>query len=211
MTAHLTEEEQVEALKKWWKENGKATIAGVVLGLGGVLGWQAWSQHQQTTAEQASAQFQQLVMASNVGAAESVAKQAELLMSKFEGSSYAVFAAFNLARQHLEAGDSASARGQLAWALANSPEPSVQQIARLRLARLMLSEGDVDGATRLAAEAPADGFSGEFAHLRGDIALAKNDKQSAREFYQEALANKVGNADLVQMKLDDLAVPSATP
>ena len=211
MTAHLTEEEQVEALKTWWKENGKATVVGVVLGLGGVLGWQAWTQHKATTSEQASAQFQQLVMASNTGASESAAKQAELLIAKFEGSSYAVFAALNLARVQLEQGDSAAARGQLAWALANSSDQSLQQIARLRLARVMLSEGALEGAARLAAEAPADNFAGEFAQLRGDIALAKNDKESARSSYQEALANNVSNTDLVQMKLDDLAVPDVTP
>lgn len=211
MSAHLTEEEQVEALKAWWKENGKATVIGVVLGLGGMLGWQAWTQHQATTAEQASARFQQLIMASNTGAAESAVKQAELLITKFEGSSYAVFAALNLARVQLEQGDSAAARGQLAWALANSADKSLQQIARLRLARLMLSDGDLEDAARLAAEAPADNFAGEFAQLRGDIALAGNDKESARSSYQEALANEVGNSDLVRMKLDDLAVSDVMP
>ncbi|HEC15315.1 MAG TPA: tetratricopeptide repeat protein [Sedimenticola sp.] len=211
MTAHLTEEEQVEALKKWWKENGKAAVAGVVLGLGGILGWQAWTQHQQTTAEQASAQFQQLLMAVRTGAGDSVIKQGELLISRFEDSTYAVFAALAMARQYLEQGDSVSARGRLAWALANSDDPSVQQIARLRLARLMLNEGDLEGAARLADEAPADNFAGEFAQLRGDIAMAGNDRESARGYYREALAKEVGNADLVRMKLDDLAVPAGTP
>ncbi|MFC1602738.1 YfgM family protein [Pseudomonadota bacterium] len=206
MSAYQSDEEQVEALKKWWQENGKAAIAGVVLGVGGIFGWQAWTQHQTTIAEQTSAQFQQLGMAINTGNKDSAAKQAELLISKHGKSAYAQFAALSMARQHLEQGDVAAAQKQLAWAIANSSEPAIKQIARLRLARIKLSEGDVAGAAKLVNEASKDAFAGEFAQLRGDIALANNDKETARKSYQEALENNVSNTELVQMKLDDLAV-----
>lgn len=206
MSAYQTDEEQVEALKKWWKENGKASVAGVVLGLGGIVGWQAWTQHQKTTAEQASAQYQQLSMAIATGVTASAAKQAELLISQHDKSAYAQFAALNIARQHLEQGDVAAAQEQLSWVVNNSSEPAVKQIARLRLARIKLSEGDVTGAAKLASEASKDAFAGEFAQLRGDIALANSDKAAARKAYQAALDNNVSNAELVQMKLDDLAV-----
>ena len=206
MSAYQSDEEQVEALKKWWQENGKSAMAGVVIGLGGVLGWQAWTQHQTTTAEQASAQYQQLSMTINTGATESAAKQAELLISKQGKSAYAQFAALSMARQHLEQGDIAAAQSQLAWAIENSSEPAIKQIARLRLARIKLSEGDGPGAAKLVSEASKDAFAGEFAQLRGDISLANSDKEAARKAYQEALDNNVGNAELVQMKLDDLAV-----
>jgi len=206
MSAYQSDEEQVEALKKWWSENGKATIAGVVLGLGGIVGWQAWTQHQISIAEQTSAQYQQFSMAINMGNKESAAKQAELLISKQGKSAYAQFAALSMARQHLEQGNAEAAQKQLSWVIENSSEPAIKQIARLRLARIKLSEGDTAGAAKLANEAPKDAFSGEFAQLRGDIALANNDKEMARKLYREALDNKVGNTELVQMKLDDLAV-----
>jgi len=206
MSAYQSDEEQVEALKKWWNENGKATIAGVVLGVGGIFGWQVWTQHQTTIAEQASAQFQQLSMAINTGNVESATKQAELLVTKHGKSAYAQFAALAMARQHLEQGNAADAQKQLAWVIANSSEPAVKQIARLRLARIKLSEGDIAGAAKLANEAPKDAFVGEFAQLRGDIALASNDKEAARQSYRDALDNNVSNVELVQMKLDDLAV-----
>ncbi len=204
MSAYQSDEEQVEALKVWWKENGKSTIAGVVLGLGGLIGWQAWTQHQATSAEQASIQYQQLTMALSIGATASAAKQAELLISQHDTSSYAQFAALNIARQHLEQGDSSAAQNQLAWTLEKSSEPAIQQVARLRLARIKLSEGDSAGAAKLVNEAPRDAFAGEFAQLRGDIALANSDKEAARRAYQAALENNVGNVELVQMKLDDL-------
>jgi len=206
MAAYQTEEEQVEALKKWFKENGKPMLAGIVLGLGGLLGWEAWSQHQLTTAEQTSSQYQQLSVAINSGAIESAAKQAELLISNHGDSVYAVFAALDMARQHLLQGNAAAARGQLQWALINSKDDGLQQVARLRLARLLLSEGDVADAAKLAEEVGVASFSGEIAQLRGDIALANSDKAAARKAYQEALDSNVGDTKLVQMKLDDLAV-----
>ncbi len=211
MSTHLSEEEQVEALKNWWKQNGQSAVVGVILGLGAVLGWQGWTQHQKTTSEQAGLQFEQLSLASARGMVDSAVKQAELLKVQFEGSSYAVYAALELARLKLEQGDTAAAREQLEWVLANSSEQPLQQIARLRLARLLLSEGDAAGAQRLVGEAPVDAFAGEFAQLQGDIALANNDQAGARQAYQEALAQNVGDAQLVQMKLDDLAAAPANP
>lgn len=206
MTAYQTEEEQIEALKKWWQENGKAAVAGIVLGLGGVLGWQAWSQHQQNIAEQASAKYEQLSLAGSQGSADSAIKQAELLISEFGETPYAIFAALDLARLYGEQGNSAAAKQRLQWVMDNSSEQGLQQIARLRMARLLLSEGDLGGAQKLVEVAPADSFAGEFAQLRGDIAVAGNDPEAARKAYEQALASNVGNVDLVQMKLDDLAV-----
>lgn len=211
MTAYQTEEEQVEALKKWWKENGKAAIAGVVLGIGGIFGWQAWSQHQQNIVEQASAKYEQLGQAIQQGAADSAIKQAELLITEGQGTAYAYFAALDLARLRLGQGDVPGARAQLEWVLNNAKEQPLQQVARLRIARLLLSEGDLDGAQRMADGASKDSFSGEFAQVRGDIAVAKSDRDAARKAYEEALANNVGDSDLVQMKLDDLAVSTANP
>lgn len=211
MSAHLSEEEQVDALKNWWKQNGQSALVGIILGLGGVLGWQGWTQHQKTTAEQAGQQFEQLSIAAARGPVDSAVKQAELLKVQFEGSTYAVYAALELARLKLEQGDGAAAREQLQWVLTSSDDQPLQQIARLRLARLLLGEGDTAGAQRLVTEAPADAFAGEFAQLQGDIALAKDDQEGARRAYQEALAKNVGDAALVQMKLDDLAASPVTP
>jgi predicted negative regulator of RcsB-dependent stress response len=211
MTAYQTEEEQVEAIKKWWKENGKSAVAGIVLGVGGVLGWQTWNQHQHNVATQAAVKYEQMVQASDLATFDSAIKQAELLISQYEGSAYAVFAAFELARLHQAQGEAGAARQQLEWVLNNTGEQALQQIARLRLARLLLSKGDADGAQRLIDAAPVDSFAGEFAQLRGDVALAKSDPEAARKAYREALAADVGNPDLVQMKLDDLAVSVANP
>jgi len=201
---NLSEEEQVEALKKWWKENGRSMIVGVVLGLGGVFGWQAWNEHQRDVADGASARFEQLSLAAGAGNSESAAAQAESLIQDFNGSAYATFAALELAKIKLAEGDGAGAEAQLTWVMENSGDASFRQIARLRLARLMFGAGKLDEARSVLSKAGNDNFQGEFAELRGDLARKDGDDGTARDAYREAIEKGVSNASVVQMKLDDL-------
>ncbi|MCW8906522.1 MAG: tetratricopeptide repeat protein [Sedimenticola sp.] len=207
MDVHLSEEEQVEALKKWWKENGKSVVAGIVLGLGGVFGWQYWGQHQQKLAEEASLQFEQLNQSVQAGSPTALA-QAESLIATYPDSPYALFAALDLAKVKFQQGDLVGAKAQLQWVLDNSEDNSLQQIARLRMARLLLDAGEIEQASAIIGEAPQDNFRGDFAELRGDIALRQGDPAAARLAYAEALEYKVSNPALVQMKHDDLATVS---
>jgi len=203
---HLSEEEQVEALKKWWRENGKSVVAGVVIGLGGVFGWRAWVDHNRSVAEQASFQFEELVArVGGDGAAASA--QAAAVIENYGDTAYAVFAALELAKLKLEQGDDAGARIQYQWVIDNAGDETLRQVARLRLARLMLAADDLAGASGVLTQAARqDSFSGEVAELRGDVARANGDLEAARAAYAEALENNVSSSVLVQMKLDDLAV-----
>jgi len=205
MSAYQTEEEQVEALKRWWKENGTSVVAGVALGLAGIFGWQAWGNYQDRVGKEASMGFTQMFDALQSGDSASASKQAELLRLEYEGSSYAQFAALAQARLKLEEGDSAAARSQLEWVMAQAKQETLRQMAQLNLARILLSEGDYDAAAKLA-QVSEGGFAGEFAVLRGDIALARGDKQAAHDAYALAMTLEVSNPDLLQMKLDDLAM-----
>ncbi len=206
METYTTEEQQVEAIKKWWKENGASVIGGVVLGVAAVFGWKAWVGYQAEVGEQASVLFERLATSVNAGADEAAGAQAEQLITEYESTPYAWFAALTQAKVELEAGDSAAARERLEWVLAQTKQPGIQQLARLRLARLQLSEGDAAAAAATLSGVEAGAFGGEFAHLEGDIASAKGDLAAARIAYEHALQNDVGNPRMVQMKLEDLAV-----
>ncbi len=208
METYTTEEQQVEAIKKWWKENGASVIGGIVLGLAAVFGWKAWVGYQAEVGEQASVLFEQLANSVNAGSGEAAAAQAEQLISEYESTPYALFAALAQAKVQLEAGDAAAARERLEWVLAQTDQPGIQQLTRLRLARLQLSEGDAAAAAATLEGIEAGAFGGEFANLEGDIAVASGDLAAARIAYEHALQNDVGNSRLVQMKLDDLAVGS---
>ncbi len=200
-----TEEQQVEALKKWWKENGKSIIGGIVIGLGAVFGWQAWQQHTNTVAAQASNLFDQLSLAVAGGQSESVEKQAQQLHDEFASTPYAEFAYLMQARVAYEKGDATVAAVALEKAIAGAPDPAIKAIAVLRLARVRLDTGDAAAAAALLRQHPAsDAFAGEFAMIEGDVALAKGDVEAARKAYRTAIENQAGNPDLVQLKLENL-------
>jgi len=139
------------------------------------------------------------------GDTESASKQAELLRLEHDDSSYAQFAALTQARLKLEQGESAAARSQLEWVISETKESTLKQLAQLNLARVLLSDGDLDAAAKLT-DIKEGGFAGEFAVLRGDIALKRGDKQAAHDAYTLAMTQTVHNPDLLQMKLDDLAL-----
>ncbi|MEW7975777.1 MAG: tetratricopeptide repeat protein [Candidatus Thiodiazotropha endolucinida] len=203
MSEYQTEEEQVEAIKRWWKENGTSVIAGLVIGLGGVFGWQAWGNYKDRIGAEAALAFNQMVAAVDRGDKPSAVKQAELMRSNYDNS-YSIFAAMAEARVKLDEGDAATAISRLEWASENADNPSLKQLVQLSLARVLLNEGELDAAERQVASEQG-GFAGEFAVIRGDIAFARGDKAAAAEAYTQAMTLEVSNRNLLQMKLDDLA------
>lgn len=211
VSAYDTEEEQVEAIKKWWKENGYSIVGGIVIGLAAVFGWQAWTKQQEQSAANASLRYDKMEVAIQQGNSESALKQGEMIIAEWPDSSYAIFAALDLARIKLEQGDTDAAQSRYRWVLEHTGNPSLKQLARMRLARILVAKGDLDGADAVIAQADKDNFAGEFAVIRGDIAKARQDYTAARAAYTDALSGEIGNRQLVQMKLDDLAGAKANP
>ncbi|MEJ2404997.1 MAG: tetratricopeptide repeat protein [Candidatus Thiodiazotropha sp.] len=205
MSVYETEEEQVEAIKKWWKENGSSVLIGLVLGLSGVFGWQAWGNYKERIGAEASVGFSQMLNAVQGTDTESALKQAELLEKNYDGTAYAVFGGLAEARLLLDKDDQAAAKAKLESVIKQAQEPSLVRLARLNLARILLDEGAYDEASKLVA-GDAGAFKGEYTVLRGDIALANGDKAAAAEAYTQAMTEEVGDRGLLQMKLDDLAV-----
>ncbi|MET0066283.1 MAG: tetratricopeptide repeat protein [Candidatus Thiodiazotropha sp.] len=205
MSVYETEEEQVEAIKKWWKENGTSVVAGLVLGLSGVFGWQAWGNYQERIGAEASVGFNQMLNAVQGADTESARKQAELLEKNYDGTAYAVFGGLAEARLMLEGDDRAAAKAKLESVIKQAEDPTLVRLARLNLARILLDEGAYDQASALVAS-DAGEFRGEYRVIQGDIALAKGDKAAAADAYTQAMTESVGDRALLQMKLDDLAV-----
>jgi predicted negative regulator of RcsB-dependent stress response len=206
-----TDEQRVESLKQWWRENWRSIFGGVVLGLAIVFGWRAWIGHRASVGQQASAHFEQMVAALQRGDYPAVSQQAETLRKEFATTSYAVFAALAQARAAVEQGHPEVARAALEWALANTRDSALQDVARLRLARVLLGDGDSAAAARLTETPDRGAFASEYAHLEGDIALAQNRSEAARTAYARALEAGASNRALLQMKLDQLGSPAITP
>ncbi|MCB1787720.1 MAG: tetratricopeptide repeat protein [Chromatiaceae bacterium] len=209
MSTYQTEEEQVEAIKKWWKENGKSVIGGVVLGFAVIGGWQGWQGWQRSQAEAASTLFDRMRLAVQQDQPNKAIEDGKQLIGEFGGSAYASFAALELAKLSYQQGEKAAARNHLQWVADSAPDPTIRELARLRLGRLLLDLADLDALQALLATPASDAFAGEFAELRGDLALARGDQTAAREAYQEALAKGVEDASLLRMKLVDVGGENA--
>ncbi|WP_456380034.1 YfgM family protein [Thiolapillus sp.] len=204
MSSYQTEEEQVEAIKSWWKENGKSVIGGVVLGLAVVGGGKGWMEYQRVQAENASAYFEGFSQAAFNGDLETAEQRGKVLLNEHKGSAYAMFAALELAQLQYQAGDKDKARVQLQWVVDNSKQEAIRQLAKIRLARLMLDMKAYDDASSLAANPAKDAYQGEFLSIQGEVKLAQGDREAARTAFSLALEKGVSNPGLIRMKLMEL-------
>jgi predicted negative regulator of RcsB-dependent stress response len=207
MDAHLTDDEKLAEVKKWWGENGGSIITGVVLGLAVLFGTKAWFAYQQRNAETASTIYTSLMSALESGNNQVVTERAAMLISDYTGTPYATLAALALAKTSIEAGELAAARSHLQWVLDNSDSGIKRDTARLRMARVMLAMGDLDAARALLDQAtPGTAFDPLYNEVRGDIEVAAGNQAAASKAYRAALdatgADSPGR-HLLQLKYDN--------
>jgi len=200
-----TEEEQVEALKGWWKENGRSLIIGAILGVGLILGWNYWQKHQQGQALKASALYSQLLVFADQEKDDETTKIAAQLIEQFPRSSYAKYATLMQAKLKVDAGDLASAKIILETIL-KQKDIELKNVARIRLVRLMLATKEYEKGLQLISEvdpANTESFSANYDELTGDLYVALNRLGEARTAYKNAVRSTQGSP-LLQMKLDDI-------
>lgn len=213
MDPHVTEEQQIVALKQWWKTNSSSIITGLILGLAILFGTKAWYAWQDRVAQQASDIYAVMINALQNGNNQAVSEKAGTLIGDYSSTPYAAMAALALAGLRVQEGELEAAATQLQWALDNGDADFVRDTARLRLARVQLAQGKLDAAESVLGSAGSSNDAEVlFAELRGDIYLARGDRDQAMASYQRALAitdeNFTGRA-LLQLKYDELAAGSA--
>ncbi|AMQ87613.1 YfgM family protein [Marinobacter sp. LQ44] len=209
-----TEEEQIQAIKDWWKKNGSSLLIGIGAALAIVFGWQAWQNHQAQQRAEAANQFATLLNAfadeSDENASETVAFVAETLRNDYGKSAYAIYGNLVLARQQMMVdGNAEAAIESLSWALDKAADyPALSLVVRNRLARAQFAaERYEDALATLDGAANADAFTGVFSELRGDILLAQGDTEGARDAYITAREqNQQGRSGILELKLSDLGV-----
>ena len=219
---YQTEEEQVEALKKWWKENGKSTVISIVVAIAAVVGWRGWQEQQQGNIDAASAVYQNLLSASQGQNGTVTAEQlttanhlAETLKQDYPNSTYAHFAALYKAKFAVEKNDLATAESELRWILATGTTAELTLQTQLRLARVLYASEKYDDALgQLSSSSPA--YAASFEEVRGDIYLAQGQADQARLAYQKAVelsqqGPQSASSPLLEMKLQQLnQAPSAS-
>ena len=201
MEIYSTEEQQAEAIKRFFRENGLSLALGVIVGLGGLYGWKAYNQNQITTAEQASDAYTKLVES------DSVLASADAFISENKDTQYATLAAFVAAKEAVDAQNLDLANEKLSWIVTNVDNAQLKAIATTRLARVQIAQQQYDDALSTLNAPLPEAFNANVAELKGDIYTQQGNKEQARVAYQAAVdAGGLTSNPLLQIKLDDLAV-----
>lgn len=203
MTEYKTDEEKAEELKAWWKENGKYVIIGIVLAIAILFGREYWQKSEANKVNNSSALFYQEQNSPDETTATSYALT---LKNDYPKTPYASMVAMDQAKSLAENGDYTKAETELQWVLDNAKDPELLSIAKLRLARVLVAQEQLDQAEALLTndELPA-AYSGLVNDIRGDIYAARAQSDEARQAYERALETSQGNAaELIRLKLDNL-------
>jgi len=214
---HITEEEQIEALKRWWDENGKQVVLAIVLTVGGYFGWQAWTDHVEEKTAAASLVYQEMLdHISDVTAGDvvdtdkqvEISQLAETLKQDYSNTQYAFYAALIKAKLAVEGTDLSAAAVELQWAMDNAGETVSENIARLRLARVEAAAGNLDKALQLVQGVDAGELKSAFDEAKGDFYQLQGNAAAAYTAYEAAMmgidAGNSSASQLLQLKISQV-------
>ena len=199
-----TEEQQLEAIKKWWNENSTMVISGDIVGVSAIFGWQTYQDYSVNHNEQASVIYEQVSMSlQNADSINDQMVKVNRLEAEYSDTPYAALSAMLLAKQHMAAGEFVKAQQQLQWVIDHSRQDETRYLAQLRLARLLLSTDKPEQALQLASETYPQSFQAMAYELKGDALLLQGKSGLAREAYQQALSLSENPGRWLQLKIDD--------
>ncbi|WML91000.1 YfgM family protein [Thiothrix lacustris] len=204
MSDYKTDDEKVEDLKNWWKENGTSVIAGITLAIGGMFGWQYWKDYQINTAAEASALYAKVDKASETSL-EQAQPDIQTLQNNYASTPYAAIATMKAAQYYAEKGEYQPAVTALRWVIDNSKETDFKNLASIRLARVFIAMKIVDEALKLTNQTYPVAYQPLIDELKGDIYVVQNKPTEARAAYDKAMLSAGGNAnELIKLKRDNL-------
>ena len=204
MAYSIEEEQEINQLKDWWKENGKTIIVAFILGVGGMFGWRYWQAHQAEQIAQASAQYDALIYSAQQ---DEQAKKAniEQFVQANSKTAYAVFALLDEAKKATEKQDFAAAEANLNQALTQSQDEVLTSIVALRLSAVQFQLGQLDNALTTLNQVKNESFNARKAILTGDIQVAKGDKVAAKNSFEQAQqSGSQLEQQMAKMKLNNL-------
>jgi len=207
--AAYEDDEQLEALKKWWAENGTSVIAGIVLGVGGLVGWKGWTSYQTNKAEMASTHYNAMTTAVMDKPSENLLENVTSLQEDYSSTPYAALASLELAKRNAESSDLDVVAQQLRWAMEHGSQESIKHVARIRLARVLSAQNKNDEALEILSVPLPPAYTSLVEEVRGDAYRAKGEVDKARNAYNRAILSANGNTDYLRMKRDDLGEPAS--
>ena len=207
MDVYNSEEQQVEAIKSWWQENGKSIIAGVVIGFVGLFGWRYYNDYTRQQSESSAAGYQQVMQNLSEQHEKAFAEVGQFIAAHKD--TYGDLAALQLAAEAVKANKPELAAEQLRRGADQASDEEFKPVAGIRLARVLIAMNKPADALKVLDSVTAGQYKAAVAEVRGDALLASSQPDKAREAYTAAMqASKNGVNPVLQMKLDDLSVAS---
>ena len=204
MAYSIEEEQEINQLKDWWKENGKTIIVAFILGVGGMFGWRYWQAHQAEQIAQASAQYDALIYSAEQDEQAKKANIEQFVQAKSK-TAYAVFTLLDEAKKATEKQDFAAAEANLNQALTQSQDEVLTSIVALRLSAVQFQLGQLDNALTTLNQVKGESFNARKAILTGDIQVAKGDKVAAKNSFEQAQqSGSQLEQQMAKMKLNNL-------
>ncbi|QYJ83648.1 tetratricopeptide repeat protein [Shewanella aegiceratis] len=204
MEIYSTEEQQVDAIKQFWKDYGNSIVIGAVVGLGGLYSWNYYSDYKVAQAEEASEAFQ--TISNSVKADSSMLAAAESFAKDHDGQQgYQALLQLIVAKAAVEAGELDKAEQALKQILVSKPEEGLVAVATLRLARVQAEQGQLATALATLEQLNTPSFAVQRDELKGDFLVRQGEADKAKSAYQSALDNGgATSSPALQMKLDNL-------
>jgi len=200
------ENDQVDAIKRFFAENGKALAVGVILGVGALVGWRYWNSHQTESARSASLAYQTVVSSLSAGKAEDLSAAEKFAADN--KNTYGALASMELAQQFVDQNQLEKAAAQLQQGLAATSDENLKAVITLRLARVQVQLKQADTALKTLESVKGEGWAAIVADLRGEALLSKGDKQGARSAWEAGVKSNASPAlsEMMQMKINNLSI-----
>lgn len=210
--ADQEEIEQLDAIREWWKENGNYVIGGVLAGVIMIFGWNRWQTGIADAEIAASALYEDILYAADLGLIDNAIQPAEELLEKYGSSPYAAQARLAMARMYMDNSRDQDAADMLQGLVDSAPEKQIALLGRLRLAKVLLYQGKAEEALNLVSDQPDNGFAARYSELMGDAYVDMGDFDKAEAAYIAALNDNPNaptvDTNFVQLKINDLPIAS---
>lgn len=205
MEVYSNDNEQVDALRRFFANNGKALAVGVVIGIAALGGWRYWASHQESSAKAVSAQYQQLTSAMRADKPQTL--EAVSNFANENSNTYGALASMDVAKQYVDSNQLDKAATQLQNGLKDTKDANLQAVINLRLARIQLQQNQADAALKTLDGVKGDGWTAIVADIRGEALLSKGDKQGARDAWSKGVESDASPAlkQMMQMKMNNLS------
>ncbi|MBE5252092.1 MAG: YfgM family protein [Enterobacterales bacterium endosymbiont of Blomia tropicalis] len=205
MEVYSNENEQIDAVRRFFANNGKALAVGVVIGIAALGGWRYWANHEESSAKTVSAQYQQLTNAMQADKPQTL--EAVSNFARDNSNTYGALASMDVAKQYVDSNQLDKAAAQLQNGLKDTKDANLQAVINLRLARIQLQQNQADAALKTLEGVKGDGWTAIVADIRGEALLSKGDKQGARDAWSKGVESDASPAlkQMMQMKMNNLS------